>query len=210
MDRFRYRLVFQKLSHIRFIGHLDLQRAMERTMRRARLPLAYSKGFHPRPRFQFASPLPLGLTGRAELVDTWLERPLSPPMILAQLGQAAPPGLTFSEVKHVPGTSDSLPKLVEAATYEVSLDASQYEGVPAKVDILRQMPTILRQRRGRDYDLRPLIERLAIEHEPPMRLTMQLAMREGAAGRPEEVLDALGLPVDEFTICRTALVLGNT
>ena len=70
----RCRIRFAKTEAMRYIGHLDLHRAWERLARRARLPLAYTAGYHPHPRIQIGSALPLGVTGDNELVDLWLDR----------------------------------------------------------------------------------------------------------------------------------------
>ncbi len=69
MNRFRYRILFSKTEAMRFTGHLDLFRAWERLLRRARMPLAYSSGFHPHPKIQIGAALPLGVTGDNELAD---------------------------------------------------------------------------------------------------------------------------------------------
>jgi radical SAM-linked protein len=53
---------------MRYTGHLDLHRAWERTFRRARLPLAYSQGFHPQPRLNLACALPLASPA---IVKSW-------------------------------------------------------------------------------------------------------------------------------------------
>ena len=91
--RYRYRLRFAKTIDLRFTGHLDLHRALERTLRRASLPLAYTQGFNPRPRLNLASALPLGFASECELADFWFEEELSADQILADLQLASPPGL---------------------------------------------------------------------------------------------------------------------
>ena len=68
----RLRITFSKSGTLRYIGHLDLQSVWERTVRRAGLPLAYTQGFHPGPKIQLASALPLVFIGRAEVVDLWI------------------------------------------------------------------------------------------------------------------------------------------
>src|SRR3972149_7725894 len=73
----RYRITFAITHAMRYVGHLDLLRAWERTLRRAELPLAYTQGFHPHPRIQIAAALPLGCTAAAELMDLWLEDDLA-------------------------------------------------------------------------------------------------------------------------------------
>ena len=69
----RLRITFSKTGSLRYTGHLDLQTVWERTARRAGLTLAYTQGFHPGPRIQIASALPLGIAGTAEIVDLWLD-----------------------------------------------------------------------------------------------------------------------------------------
>src|SRR5512136_1850433 len=109
----RLRIVFSKTGSLRYTGHLDLQTVWERTVRRAGLPLAYTHGFHPGPRIQIASALPLGYAGRQEIVDLWLEDkaaagpsndpgadiPVRPYAELLQ--SAAPPGLTILSAEPV-------------------------------------------------------------------------------------------------------------
>jgi hypothetical protein len=64
--------------------------------------------------------------------------------------------------------------------------------------------SIIRTRRGREYDLRPLIEKLEMPSEG--KIDMKLSAREGATGRPEEVLDELGIAFEETRIERTRLI----
>ena len=68
----RLRVTFAKTEPMRFTSHLDLYRAWERMLRRAGFPLVFSQGYNPRPRLQLATPLPLGITSRFEIIDFWL------------------------------------------------------------------------------------------------------------------------------------------
>ena len=69
----RFRVWFRKGERVRYISHLDVLRAWERSLRRAELPLSYSQGFTPHPKLAFASPLPLGFVSEAELMDVTLD-----------------------------------------------------------------------------------------------------------------------------------------
>ena len=75
----RLRARFAKRESLKYISHLDLARTWERVFRRAGLPVVYSQGFNPRPRFQIAAALPVGVTGQSELLDIWLSEPLQTP-----------------------------------------------------------------------------------------------------------------------------------
>ena len=63
------------------------------------------------------------------------------------------------------------------------------------------------ERRGKSYDLRPLIEKLELTSEN--KILMKLSAREGATGRPEEVLDVLGISIEHAQVERTNLIFRN-
>jgi radical SAM-linked protein len=209
----RLRIIFSKSGALRYTGHLDLHSLWERTVRRAALPLSYTQGFHPGPKIQLASALPLGFIGRAEIVDLWindspdsLDRPYK-----EILQSAAPPGLVISTVEVVEDHSPALQTQVVSAEYEVTLlEPRLVSGLESGISNLLGAVSLPRERRGKTYDLRPLIESLEYNltggsGSPPLR--MRLAAREGATGRPEEVLDALGFPFESARIERTRLIL---
>lgn len=195
---------------MRFTSHLDLHRAWERTFRRAELPLAYSQGFNPRPKINLASALPLGFTSRCELLDVWFDEDMPESEILEKLNQAAPPGIQIMEIAQVDVRTDALQQSLASAEYQAVIN----EDIPVdhlvqKVDELLSQESVPRRRRGKVYDLRPLIESLGAcsnDDGNPM-LEMNLTAREGATGRPDEVLEALGLDPLAAHIERTGLHL---
>jgi radical SAM-linked protein len=118
MPETRYRIVFGEHGDLRFIGHLDLQRAWERTFRRAAIQLVYSAGFKPRPRINIGLALPLGCTSQADLLDAWLTDELEPAELVRRLQTAAPPGLMVEEAKQIDGQQPKLQKLIQSAEFE--------------------------------------------------------------------------------------------
>lgn len=203
----RYRIGFGKHGSLRWIGHLDLQRCWERTFRRAELPLRYSGGFHPHPRMVFGAALPLGFTSEGELLDAYFDEPQSVPAMLAHLRAVAQPGLSMDRITVVPHPSPSVPSLVFASVYRAGPPAGQELG--GAVQRVLAAETLPRTRRRKDYDLRPLIEHLSFDLGSGA-LQMQLACREGATGRPEEVLDELGLDFRDCQIHRIKLLLRDS
>lgn len=202
----RCRILYTKGPDLRYTANLDVHRIWERTFRRAQLPLAYSQGFHPQPRLNQACPLPLGMTSQAEVLDAWLEEDLSSDQVQAALQNAAPPGLIIQQVNMVDLSLPSLQTQVRSAEYTLwLLDSPAPETLRAAVDALLAASELLRVRRDKQYDLRPLIESLTVASSQPPTLHMQLSAREGATGRPEEVLDALGIPANAARVERTAL-----
>jgi radical SAM-linked protein len=210
--RQRLRIVFAKGEPIKYISHLDLTRAWERAFRRAALPIAHSQGFHPRPRFQIAAALPVGVTSRAERMDLWLVQPLSPEEALTRLRPVLPLGLEVLEASEVDLQAPALQSQVRAADYCSRIVSQEpTEALCARVRALLEAPTLLRQRQHKGkpqlYDLRPLILSLALEPGPggSHLLRMQLQASPQGAGRPGDVLDALGLSLATHTVERTKL-----
>lgn len=207
------RLTFAKGEALKYISHLDLARAWERIFRRAGLPVAYSQGFNPRPRFQIASGLPVGVTGRAELLDVWLTRRLAPDEVLARLRPASPPGLEILAAEEVDLRAPALQAQVQAAEYVAVLDTAEpMEAIRARVEALLAAPSLPRQRhhkgKQQTYDLRPLVQSLTVRPAPSRGgtlLEMRLQASAEGAGRPDQVLDVLGLTLAARSIERTKL-----
>jgi radical SAM-linked protein len=192
----RLRITYSKNGAMRYTSNLDVHKIWERTLRRARLPLAYSQGFHPQPRLAQACPLPLGLTSLVEMIDFWLET--DPPVeeVLAALRPALPPGLEVHSIQLVDPREPALPTQVSSADYIATLlDPVDNDELAQRVQAMIAAPDLWREWRNKKYNLRPLIEHLEIL--PPdelgrARLAMRLATREGATGRSEQVFTALG------------------
>jgi radical SAM-linked protein len=204
----RLRITFAKTDAMRFTSHLDLHRAWERTIRRAGLPLAYSQGYSPHPHINLASALPLGFTGEQEVIDIWLESDLPLSEVLASLTRALPPGLQVSNIQAVDDKAPALQTELQASEYLITF----LEAVP---DLYKRIQGLLvanqlpRQWRGKPYDLRPLI--LELKSFPnndngQQYLIARLMAREGATGRPEEVISALGISPKITRVQRKYLV----
>jgi len=206
----RFRVVYAKKESLRYTSNLDTQKVWERYLRRASLPVAYSQGFHPQAKIQQACPLPLGYLSVAEIVDIWLDDDVITPQDIFQSLTGTPqPGIYIKSVAPIPLDGPTLQSLVTSADYSVEfLDPDMDKMLQAKIGRVMVAQSLERQRRNKTYDLRPLIEMLALEEEhggPHPILNMRLAAREGATGRPDEVLIELGQDPARARITRTAL-----
>jgi radical SAM-linked protein len=210
----RVRITFSKSGPLRYIGHLDLYALWERAARRAGLPLAYTQAFHPQPKIYFAAPLPLGFSSRAEILDIRLqEEDADLASLPDRLNAVMPSGIDILSAEGVDENAPALQTQVIAAEYEVSLEKNlDTTELRHRISALMSSKELLRTRRDKQYNLRPLIEELtAITHpsqeqKSGVTVFMRLSARESATGRPEEVLDALGLPLEAAHIERTRLI----
>lgn len=204
----RFRMIFAKQEEMRYTGHLDLHRTWERTLRRAGVPLAYSQGFNPRPRINLGSALPLGFTSESEVMDIWLEKFISLDELAKSIRLAQPPGLRIQSIMQVDLRAPSLQTELRSAEYQVTL-LDKIPELDTKLENLLRRTMIHRRRRGKEYDLRPLIEaceRIREDENGHAQIFMRLAAREGATGRPEEVVAELGLSPELARVRRTKLI----
>lgn len=193
---------------MRYTSHLDLHRAWERTIRRANLPLAYTQGFRPHPRINLASALPLGFTSQDEVVDIWLEDALPLADIETALNGSLPPGMQICSVDTVSDRDPTLQTQLLAAEYLITLLEPLPE-LETRLQAICRSDRLPRQRRGKAYDLRPLLLELrqfADDEDGQQRLLAVLAAQEGATGRPEEVILVLGGDPTLARVQRTRLV----
>ena len=201
----RIRITFVKQGALRYTGHLDLHKLWERAARRAELPLAYSQGFHPQPKMNMAAALPLGFSSRCEVMDMKLEHAIPLDNLPTRLNETLPSGLRVVGVEQVEDRAPALQTQVTSSEYEVTLtEPFERSKLEQKIDSVVESNAIPRERRGKMYDLRPLIEELNLLSDG--RIFMRLRAREGATGRPEEVLDMLDIAFEGTRIERTRLI----
>lgn len=209
----RFRIQYNKDTPLQYIGNLDLHKVWERYLRRARVPVAYTQGFHPQPKIQQAAPLPLGFLSQNDLIDVWVEateKEFGESDFLIQLQTTHQPGIEILSVKAVAPESPSLPTLILSSLYRViPLDPLDLHEIQNRIRDLLERDAIVRTRRNKTYDLRPLIEKVEIICLPDncIEFHMQLTAREGATGRPEEILLELGLDPHAARYIRTGFIM---
>ncbi len=213
----RLRLRFARGEPLKYISHLDLMRLWERMLRRAGIPMAYSEGFSPHPRISLAVPLPIGVTSEAELADIVVRKAVSPYSFLQQTKPQLPPGMEVLEVQQVSLTAPSLQSLARAVEYRVSVasggtEEEVREAIAATLGAEKLPWHHMRDTGPRHYDLRPLIEGLALEtwREGVATLGMKLRCDSRGTGRPEQVTAALGLTAHPHLVHRTRIVLAGS
>lgn len=117
----KVRIKFIKQKHLKYIGHLDMLRLFQRCIRRAELPVEYSKGFNPHQLLYIALPLPLGATSEGEYLDIELsnECDLSILQIKEKLNEVLPQGLQIKNIIVLDKTMKAGMAAVNAAEYNL-------------------------------------------------------------------------------------------
>lgn len=185
--------VFEKGVRVRHIGHLDIQRAMMRALRRSGLPVAYSKGFNPHILLTFASALSTGAAGKKEILDVTMAADVDPEAFKAALNRALPPDMQVSSVKVMEDKHPSLMSLLQAAEYEIRiLDEGAAKKMAACIPEFLGQESILAMRKTKsgmkETDIRPLIHALRAEGDT---LRARVTLTDALACKPDMLLKAL-------------------
>ncbi|MGH8795382.1 MAG: TIGR03936 family radical SAM-associated protein [Stackebrandtia sp.] len=199
----RLRMRYAKDGPLRFTSHRDFARALERSLRRARVPVAYSSGFHPHPRVSYLSAAPTGVASRAEYLEVALQTAADPDEIAKALDAALPPGLDICEAvtAHTSGFAD----LMEASAWLVELPQVSQEALARAVAAFLAAEEVtvsrLTKKGNRRFDVRPAV--ISAAASPVARAEnagyaiLDLVVRQVTpAVRPDDVLSGLTLTAD--------------
>jgi radical SAM-linked protein len=197
-------------ARYRYMSHLENLRLMERALRRARIPVAYSLGHNPIMKLSLGPPLPLGFTSEAEYIDVTLESNLMPYMI-DNLRKQLPQGIEILEARTALEKKASLGAALNRAEYTISV--GYWEDRERLADMIAQLMTTARlecERGAEDklktVDIRPAMYTLSIEN---VHLMMVLGLGEGGYAKPTEVAgflrEGLTVPSEALLFHRRAL-----
>jgi radical SAM-linked protein len=184
------RIRFSKGGNLRLVSHRDLLKCFERVLRRAKLPVHHSQGFHPMPRMVFAQSLGLGIIGSSEVLELEFDEPVEPDDLQRRLAAQMPPGLQILAVRRIPVKASAQ---VRRAGYRVTIPGARLAAIGPRIDVLLQTSELWIERirpTARRFDLRPLISQVRLNDHA---LEMLLWVTPTGAARPDEVLTLLGL-----------------
>jgi len=194
---YRWRARFEKTGRSRFLGHLDLVRALTMALRRAGIQVAYSQGFKPHPRVSLSPALSLGVSSQGEYIDFDTHALLDGETFLARINRALPEGIRFSAVVPADLAAPSLQEAITRAAYRAVVPGATREELAAgaKAFLARAAFEVVRARKGKPekvLDLRPMVEDLGLDADG--RLVFTLVLDPNGSPRLPEVLVAVAGP----------------
>lgn len=207
---------FKKDDIVRHLGLLDLQRTMQRALRRSGLPVRYSNGFNPHMVMSFASALSSGVPGDAEILDVSLTEEVSEEQCLAAMNRVLPPSLSVSRARLVEDTFPKVGAALRQAQYTLTLRGD------AAARLIDVMPAFLAEeeimalRKSKKAEtmvnIRPMLHELTVveDHEDRKVLNVRVSFVEAATLKPELLLNAwsayAGTEPPSYSLRRTALL----
>ena len=186
-----YRIRFARSEPAIWLAHLDMMRTFERSIRRARLPVAWSQGYNPRPHLEFALPIGVGLATEDDYVDILMTEPIDESDLLKQLNQNLPAGLQGLEAKVIPVEGASLMSLITMAEYQLDgLGLAAAAGKILAMETGQPWPAT-KNSKGKqiEVDVRPLLLHLTVVSDNCLVVRVKAGSRENL--RPDLLLHVM-------------------
>ncbi|MEV7724180.1 TIGR03936 family radical SAM-associated protein [Streptomyces sp. NPDC087917] len=201
----RIRLRYTKRGRLRFTSHRDFQRAFERALRRAEVPMAYSAGFTPHPRVSYANAAPTGTGSEAEYLEIALAASRDPEKLRLLLDESMPTGLDIIDA--VEARTSGLAERLTASVWELRLEGVEPADAARAVETFLAAETVEVQRRTkngvRTFDTRGAVvslESVSVQADRPLDnacAILRLVVRHlTPAVRPDDVLSGLHAVAD--------------
>jgi radical SAM-linked protein len=186
---YHYRIQFTKNDYSKYLGHFDIVRAFERACRRAKIEVAHSQGFNPRPKLSFSPPLKLGYTSEAEYVDIQVYEK-SAIHIRDKLNSNLPDGIEILKIITVNPPIPSLMASINAMEYQINVADQEISKSSINQFLDDSEIPVSRKVKGKikTIDIRPYIE--SIEKKDCI-LIVHTRMIEGRTARMDEVISQL-------------------
>lgn len=210
------RVFYEKTGRAKYISHLDINRCMQRALRRAEIPVWYTEGFNPHPYTTFALPLSLGYESLCETMDLRITRVMSCEEISQRLNNTLPEGLTVKKT----ALQKFKPEKIKQAFYHIRLNFADCPPEAALEHLLEfdknsSILVMKRTKKGmKEIDIRPDVSLHSLYVENSL-LNLKLFCAAGIEKNinPTLYLDAFTqaaeLEIQAVHVLRTAVLMEN-
>jgi len=194
----RVRIRFTKTGSMRYLSHLEMINLFTRAVGRGGIPVRFSQGFHPHPKFSFATALSVGVESRAEYLDLEVAEGFGADAVRTSLNAVLPEGMTVLETWEIPLKSESLSVIMDGVRYRVSLPEGQnlpLDTLTARFLSLDAYPYHRTKKGGaQDFDLREGLKSVSSGNN-----TLEMIIDRA---KPLEYVAAItGIPLTELRDC---------
>lgn len=195
----RILLKFSRESQIKYISHLDIQRLFQRALRRAKIPMEYSKGYNPHLLISFATAMPLGVCSRAEYVEIQTEKYINPVDVKNRLNEVLPSGIEILAAEELKDGYPNVGSVIALAQY--SLDFSGENAQEIIKELLQSDEIVIEKKTKKglaQVNVRKMIHSLSLQGDK-ITATLSLSNSESLrADKLAEILVCKGLCIGEI------------
>jgi radical SAM-linked protein len=187
----RMRLRFGKTGPMRYLSHLELLTVFTRAVSKAAVPILFSQGFHPHPRFSFATATSVGVESVAEYMDMFVEDGIQPSEVMRRLNAVLPRGLEILDAEQADLKAPSLSTLIDKTRYRITFGESVQGGLSDRcVQFLAHSEYVIERKKKGE------IQRVDLRAETASLLVNGVAV-ELVAGRGKPLEFARGISGDD-------------
>lgn len=199
------RLRYAKRGRARFASHRDFGRALERALRRAGVPMAYSSGFNPHPRISYANAVPTGAASEAEYLELGLAERVEPTELASALTSALPDGFEIVDAREA--GEGALADLLDTSVWRIQVVGVPLEVLQRAVDSFMAQESVMVSRMTkqgmRELDARGAVESLTVVQDGVLELTVR---HQVPMVRPDDVLNACTGAEPDATVSEPAIL----
>lgn len=196
----KLRIRYAKRGRLRFASHRDLARTLERALRRARVPMAFSAGFSPHPKISYIGAAPTGSASEAEYVEIGLAVACDPEAVRAALDASLPDEIAILECVEAAEGTGSLADRIDTSVWRVELPGVEFKDLQAAVDafLASDVVTVAKRTKNglKDVDARASVASASAAEEAGCAILHMVVRQLTPAVRPDDVLAALAAVAD--------------
>jgi radical SAM-linked protein len=196
----KLRIRYAKRGRLRFASHRDLARTLERALRRAQVPMAFSAGFSPHPKISYIGAAPTGAASEAEYVEIGLAVACDPEAVRAALDAALPDEVAVLECVQAGEGTGGLADRIDTSVWRVELPGvAPADLAPAVEEFLaRDVVTVAKRTKNgfKDVDARAAVISASAAEEAGCAILHMVVRQVTPAVRPDDVLAALAAVAD--------------
>ena len=187
----RIRIRFSKVGPMRLLSHLEMLNMFSRAVKRAGIPIRYSCGFHPHPKFSFATALSVGVESFAEYLDMEIAEGYGAERVRERLNSVLPEGMEIMDAVEIPLRSDSLSTIMDKIRYRITLPEGLSVDLAALSEAFLALEQYVHRREKQSKVVEIDLRRELYELHPSDRVLEMVVGR----GKPLEFVAAItGLP----------------
>jgi radical SAM-linked protein len=196
----KLRIRYAKRGRLRFASHRDLARTLERALRRANVPMAFSAGFSPHPKISYLGAAPTGAASEAEYLEIGLSSTCDPEAVRAALDASLPAEVAILECVEAGEGTGSLADRIDTSVWRVELPGVEFKELQAAVDafLASDVVTVAKRTKNglKDIDARPSVASASAAEEAGCAILHMVVRQLTPAVRPDDVLAALAAVAD--------------
>jgi radical SAM-linked protein len=196
----KLRIRYAKRGRLRFASHRDLARTLERALRRAQVPMAFSAGFSPHPKISYLGAAPTGAASEAEYLEIGVAVRCDPDQLRQALDAALPDDVAVLEVVEAAEGTGSLADRIDTSVWRVELPGVTLAELEPAVEkfLASDVVTVAKRTKNglRDVDARAAVTSASAGESAGCAILHVVVRQVTPAVRPDDVLAALGAVAD--------------